>query len=348
MRKAISRVLPALAVLLSAAVADAQTPDTHAESGAFKQPTPAVRFRQVASRDNLVHPPGYVPAPANTFGEVAVRGEGEDPVILLAGLGPGWRVFEPLIEAAREDHRFHAVTLAGYGGSSAPPMPEAGTSFAAGTWLAGARRALGELIEKESLERPVIVAFYSDAARVALRFALEHPERVGAVLVLSASARFALPAGANRGASLDGFADQWFKTVTEIMWPSGMWPSAVYANDAAVAEKTWWDVLQPSLPTAIRYTVETWADDLVPDLKGLRPPTLVLSPGFDEEFMGTQTGAIARERFQAGWEAAVEAGAALEHRVVDGARLLLWEDRPDAVREALAELTARAAAARDD
>ncbi len=317
-----------------------QTPDSHAESGAFKQPTPADRYRQVASRDNLVHPPGYVTAAPGTFGEVVERGRGDTPVILLAGLGPSWRVFDSLIEATADDYRFHAVTLAGYGGSSAPPMPPPGTSFGEHTWLDASRAALAELIEERELERPLIVAFYSDAARIALRHALQHPDQVGGILVLSASPRFPLPPDTPHGPAMDGFADQWFKTVTEIMWPSGMWPADIYANDSALSEKTWWDVLQPSLPTAIRYTVETWADDLVPDLARLETPTLVLSPGFDDEFMAGMAGTVVTERFHAGWRAAIEAGAPLEHTIVPNSRLLIWEDQPAAVHAALAQLVA--------
>jgi pimeloyl-ACP methyl ester carboxylesterase len=335
----------ALVALLSAVAAVPQTPDSHAKSGEFKQPTPSDRFRQDPLRDNLVHPPGYLAAPLGTFGEVVERGEGETPVILIAGLGPSWRVFDSLIEETKTDYRFFAVTLAGYGGSSAPPMPPAGTSFAASTWLGASRDALGKLIAEPALERPILVAFYSDAARVALRFALEHPEQVGGVLVLSASARFPLPPGADRGKGMDDFANNWFKTVTEVMWPSGMWPTSAYALDPALCEKTWWDVLEPALPTAIRYTVETWADDLVPDLAGLKPPTLVLSPGFSDEFLNTPSGATIRQRFHGGWNAAIEAGAPLEHTVVPDCRLLLWEDQPAEVRAALTDLAGRRRAA---
>ncbi len=329
----------ALALLLVVSSSlDAQTPATHAKSGEFKSPTPAARFRQGAGRDNLAHPPGYITAPLGTFGEVAVRGEGETDVILIAGLGPGWYVFDSFIEANGKDYRFFAVTLAGYGGSSAPPMPAPGTQFNEGTWLNGSKRALGTLIEERKLTRPLIVAFYSDAAHVALRYALENPDKVGGVLALSASPRFPLPPGRDRGPGMESFAQSWFKTVTEIMWPSGMWPADAYSMDAALSEKTWWDVLTPSLPTAIRYTVETWADDLVPDLVELKTPTIVLSPGFTEGYLDSPMGPTIRTRFHEGWEAAIDAGAHLEHVVVPDAHLLLWEDDPAEVQAALARL----------
>lgn len=336
---------PSFALAATAAVAAlvvVQVPGSHCESGEFKQPTPHERYRQDGSRNNLVHPPGYATAPVDTFGEVTERGTGERAVILIGGLGPSWRVFDSLIEAHEDEYRFIAVTLAGYGGSSAPPMPEE-PSFANGAWLVGAQNALHALIDERSLERPLVLAFYSEAARVAVRTALAQPDSVGGLLIVSASPRFPLPVGADRAASLDMFAESWFKTVTEIMWPSGMWPPAAYANDRALAEKTWWDVLEPTLPTAVRYTLECWSDDLVPELKDLRTPTVVLSPGFDEAFLATPSGEVIRQRFHAGWEVAVKAGAPIEHTIVAGARLLVWEDRPEEVHGALKSLARRAA-----
>lgn len=334
------RLAPALALAagLPAPPATAQLA-TRAASGEFQPPTPSDRFRQTPDRNNLVHPEGYATVPPGSLGQVAVRGEGDIPVVLVAGLGFGWHVFDDLIEAHGAEYRFHAVSLAGYGGSSAPPMPPPGTSYGERTWLGGAQRGLADLIEEEGLDRPIVVALYSDAANVVTHLALERPERIGGVLILSAAARFPLQGTTlPRAEAIDRFADQWFKTVTEIMWPSGMFTPDFYTTQADIAEKAWWDVLEPALPTSIRYLVETWADDLVPLLPNLSVPAIVVSPGFDETFMATENGELIRSRFHGGWEAAIAGGATIEHRVVPDARFLLWVDRPDAVSAALADL----------
>lgn len=322
--------------------ASAQTPPSHAPTGEFRPPTPAQRFRQDPSRNNLVHPEGYRAAEPNTLGRVERHGDGPTPLVLVAGLGFGGDVFRPLIDALalEDDYTVYAVSLAGYGGTSAPPMPPAGTSYGERTWLTGAQRGLSTFIEEEGLERPLVGALYSDAANVVAHAAAENPELVGGVLLMSASARRVLPEGGpSRAERMDAFAEQWFRTVTEIMWPSGMFTPDFYATDPAVAELGWWQVLEPSLPTSIRYTVETWASDLVPVMHALQAPAIVLSPEFDflEGNRSTQT----RARFHSGWNAAVEEGAELDHRVVPGARFLIWEDAPEAVGEALRELADR-------
>lgn len=324
----------------------AQTPDTHAPAGQFRPPTPADRFRQDPSRNNLVHPEGYVPAPPNSLGSVARHGHGPIPLVLVAGLGFGGRVFDPIVKGLENAYTVYVVTLAGYGGSSAPPMPPPGTSYGERSWLAGAERGLDALLRKEKLDRPLLAALYSDAASVVTHFARAHPDRVGGVLLMSAAARFPLPEGGmSRAERMDAFANQWFRTVTEIMWPSGMFTPDYYASSPDVAERAWWDVLEPSLPVSIRYLVETWADDLVPVVAAIDAPVIVLSPAFD--FLEGASRERNERRFLEGWKAAREQGAGLEHRVVPGARFLIWEDAPAALDQALQDLSRRRAEGKD-
>jgi pimeloyl-ACP methyl ester carboxylesterase len=336
-------ILSLLATLVGGGLpAGAQVPASHAPTGEFRPPTPAQRFRQDPSRNNLVHPGGYRPAEPNTLGRVARHGDGPTPLVLVAGLGFGDDIFDSLIDALalEEGYTVYAVSLAGYGGTSAPPMPPAGTSYGERTWLAGAQRGLATFIEEEGLERPLVGALYSDAADVVARVAARRPNLVGGVLLMSASARRVLPEGGpSRAERMDAFAEQWFKTVTEVMWPSGMFTPDFYAGDPGVAELAWWQVLEPSLPTSIRYTLETWASDLVPVMLDVQAPTVVLSPAFD--FLQGDRRTQTRARFHSGWDDAVEEGAELDHRVVPGARFLIWEDAPEAVRDALRELADR-------
>ena len=51
----------------------------------------------------------------------------------------------------------YAVTLPGFGGTPAPPMPVAGTSYGGQTWTNGAVGGIKRLIVREALDRPVIV-----------------------------------------------------------------------------------------------------------------------------------------------------------------------------------------------
>lgn len=313
-----------------------------AESGAFKPPTPSPAHRQDVTRDNLVHPAGYIAAKPGELAEVVALGDGAQSVVLIPGLGHGWRLFQPLIAAGEKSYRFHGVTLPGFGGSSAWPMPEPGTRYVEQSWTRMAQETVVAMIRREKLEKPILVAYYSEAAFIALGAALAEPELIGGVLVITACPRSEVIQGADRAGYMELMALQWFKTVTPIMWPSGMWPPAVYSRQADVAERTWWETLQPTLPTAIRWTVEPYAVDLVPALNDLKVPTTVLAPGLDEKLRGWERASFLDARFVEPWQDAVKAGAPIDLRVVEEARFLIWVDRPEAVTGALAELAAAA------
>lgn len=111
--------------------------------------------------------------------EVVRIGSG-DPVVLVPGLAGGWRLVAPL--ALRLAGR-HEVIVCGLRGDRFP---------AAGSWardLSDHARDLGEVIGRLGLERPSVFGV-SFGGAVALELAAEQPQRVGALIVHGASARF--------------------------------------------------------------------------------------------------------------------------------------------------------------
>ena len=108
--------------------------------------------------------------------EYAERGPRDArPVILLHGVTDSWRSFEPLMPHLPADVRLLAVTQRGHGGSSRPDDYRY-TAFAGD--VAAFMDALG-------LPRAVIVG-HSMGSLVALRFALDHPDRTAGLVLLGA------------------------------------------------------------------------------------------------------------------------------------------------------------------
>lgn len=109
---------------------------------------------------------------------VVSSGQGA-PLVLLHGFTGSATTWTPLSAALDTRYAMHAVELPGHGGSSAPD--DAGR-YALGRLaadLAGVLDALG-------IERAAVLG-YSLGGRAALRFALEHPRRVGALVLESTS-----------------------------------------------------------------------------------------------------------------------------------------------------------------
>ena len=108
--------------------------------------------------------------------EYAERGPHDaEPIILLHGVTDSWRSFEPLMPHLPADVRVLAVTQRGHGGSSRPD--DYRYAALAGD-VAGFMDALG-------LPRAVIVG-HSMGSLVALRFAIDRPDRTAGLVLLGA------------------------------------------------------------------------------------------------------------------------------------------------------------------
>src|SRR5262245_43210623 len=84
---------------------------------------------QDSTLHHLVHAPGYVTAPLGTLGAVVERGHGPIDMILVCGFGLGASVFEGFMHRNAARYHMYAVTLPGFEGTPAPPMPPPGTSY---------------------------------------------------------------------------------------------------------------------------------------------------------------------------------------------------------------------------
>jgi pimeloyl-ACP methyl ester carboxylesterase len=294
--------------------------------------------------NNLVDPPGYVTAEPGTLGGVLRRGKGEQAVILIPGLGFGASVFGEFMERFADRYRMYAVTLAGFGGTAAPPSPGAKTSFGAQTWTNGALAAIEKLIEDEGLEDPIVVGHWLTGTQLALRLAIEHPKRIKAVILLAGAARLFItdPRYAEhygtperRVASVDGFlAPRWFKTVTRETWDDNNFLPGDYAVHPVRGLRLWREAAAPRLHVWVRYLCEFNAQDVTVGLDKLSVPTLLLEPGLDG--LWHEAGQNYMEAYcHKSWEGAVEKNPRITVKTIPHSRACLWFDQPEPVSAAV-------------
>lgn len=295
---------------------------------------------QDPSLDNLVLPKGYETAPPDTFGHVEKRGTGPVPMVLIPGGGFGWKVFEPFMKQHESEYTMYAVTLAGMGGTKAPPMPPKGTSYGEQTWIRGGLRALLKLIEKEKLDRPVIGGHFLEGSQIGLRMAIDHPERIRGVVLFAGSAVMVVP---NVSPSLEEriryqdehMAPDWFKTVTLETWNDNNFPPWGYSLDPERGARLFEQVSHGPLPIYIRYLLEFWASDLSLEFGDIKRPVLVLIPGFPREKLEDESGKWIRYFFLDGWNG-VEKNRLVERRTIDHAAIFVWLDQPELVGKEVA------------
>jgi len=305
---------------------------------------------QDSTLNNLVHPPDYVPAALGTLGAVVERGRGPVDMILVSGFGLGASAFEGFMGRNAARYRMFAVTLPGFEGTAAPPMPPPGTSYGEQSWTRAAVDAIVRLIRERHLERPVLVGHFINGSQVAMRVAVEHPELVRSLVLLAGTPRYE-PVTTTRFwprdltleqkvKAVDQFsAPRWFKTVTRETWVRNNFVATDYSVDPARGRRFADEANAPPLPVLIRYLCEFHASDLWPELARLQRPLLVIQPHFTAGLRADTTRAYLAGYLEEPWRGRLEGRPHTDSAVVDSAGILVMEDQPSIVDRKIAEFT---------
>lgn len=294
---------------------------------------------QDPSLNNLVDPPGYSPAPLGSLGDVLEAGEGPVPMILIAGAGFGGEVFQPLVDRWGDRYTMYSVTVAGFAGTPAPPSPPEGTSFGEQTWTNGALSALQELLQSTRGERVIVVGHWLVGTQLALRLALENPDRVAAVVLLAGSANRPMGKEPTKSVPLsirvrvvdENLAVKWFRTVTRETWDDNNFLPGDYARHPVLGLRYWRQAAQPPLHVWVRYLCEFLAQDVGLELDRLKTPTLLLIPDMEGAFV-PPAGDYMKAYLDLGWQSVLGSTPALQARTVPG-RVILWAEQPEAIDE---------------
>lgn len=301
-------------------------------------------MRQDSTVNNLVDPSGYVTAPLGTLGAVTVSGSGAQPVILIPGLGFGAEIFTEFIAGLGEGYTVYAVTLPGFGGTAAPPLPAPDASFREQTWTNGTLNAIEALIKEQSIKNPIVVGHWLTGTQLALRLAMNHPDNVKAVVLLSGSARMMVADSLyerhygtleKRVAAVDRWlSPRWFKTVTRETWDDNNFLPSDYAVNPVRALRLWREAASPKLHVWIRYLCEFNAQDISFDIHMLKVPTLLLKPGL-EGIAGIPDQKYLYDYCHRSWEGILAKNPKIVVRTIPDTRVCLWFDKPLEVRSAI-------------
>src|SRR6476646_7476189 len=181
---------------------------------------------------------------------------------------------------------FFLVVPPGINGTPARAMPAAGTSFSEMTWTRRLERDILELVRKEKLIKPVVVAERQPAAQAAIELASEHPAEIGGVVLVGTNlvqffaspkdpARRTAIAYSDRGLFIDqSWAGKWFKYVTPETWKNGDLAPQLLSVDPARAQAAWDELENAPLEIKIRYLLEFWAADVTQSFGQLQIPVL--------------------------------------------------------------------------
>lgn len=303
------------------------------------------RYDQDPSLNNLVHRKGYKTCKLGDLGRVTKVGNGKQDMILIAGAGFGGDVFDGFMKSRTGEYTMYAVTLPGFGGTAAPPMPPAGTSYGQRTWTQAARKGVERLISEKKMKRPIVVGHWQTASLVALELALNNPDKIGAVIIISGVAKNATAdKQVGRALTLKERADYidqrmapgWFKTVTRDTWDDNNYYPHDYARHPVRALQLWRQAYAATLPVWVRYLCENWAQDITLELDKLSVPTLILKPGFDEGMFVTPGRDYMRSYCHDSWKGVEQMSKLITIQTIEDSRVFIMDDQPEELDQAIA------------
>jgi len=315
---------------------------------------------QDSTLNNLIHPKGYITCKPGELGAVKKTGSAKQSMIIIAGLGFGADVFDNFINRYKKDYTIYAVTPAGFAGTPAPPMPDSTIIYSQLTWTNGIVTGIINLIEKEKLNKPVIVANFVTATQAALNLALSYPDKINKLIIISGSPYRYYPGFKDgqfndwvneksytpeqRGKLVEAYwAPKWFKTVTKKTWDENMWTPDDYSKDSVTGNQLFKTSANVPVQVMIRYLIEWMTYDVSEKYKQLKVPTLILIPDFKE--LLTQSDSSNKEScknvsakqylkyfHQTAWQKAVDSNNPLiQIQTIPDTRIFMWYDNPKAV-----------------
>jgi pimeloyl-ACP methyl ester carboxylesterase len=300
---------------------------------------------QDPSLNNLVLPMGYRTCGPGDLGATKKSGKGKQAMILIAGLGFGADAFDSFAEQYKDQYKVYAVTPAGFSGTAAPAMPDTSAGYAAMTWTNGIVTGILRLIEKEKLTRPIIIAHFVTATQAAFSLAMNHPDKIGKIIIISGAPYRYYPGQKKDGTYSDWehekkydpaqrakiveayWAPQWFKTVTKKTWDDNMWTAGDYCKDSSIGEKLFRQSAEVPVQVMIRYLTEWMAYDAEGKYKDIKVPVLILIP----DFRGILTDAKQYLNYfhKDIWATAKQAGnPMLRFETIPDTRIFMWYDNP--------------------
>jgi pimeloyl-ACP methyl ester carboxylesterase len=303
------------------------------------------------TRNNLDLPSQYKTLPDDQPPIIMRKGKGQRPLILIPGMNSGATSFDGFVARNEKNFSFYIVMPPGINGTASRPMPAAGTSFGELTWTRRLERDILDLIHREKLVKPVIVAEQHPASVAATELADEHPDEIGGV-VLAASfpglfvaspkdATRKIPATlSERTHAIDvGAGGKWFKFVTPETWLSNNTPAQALSKVLARGQKAADELEAAPLEVKIRYLCEFWASDMTGNLDKSRLPILALVPQFDEKFLAEPANSGFKTAYIDRWETLK--APMVEITKIPDARLLVLDDQPQKADDAITKFVDR-------
>jgi len=203
-------------------------------------------------------------------------GEGDTQMILIPGLAADWRVWEDFMQRNQDAYTMHAVTLPGFGPMEAPEVEGDGTPL-----IDNAVAGVAALMKEKEIEEAVVMGHGALGSFIALRAALDHPERVSKAIAVDGFLP-SMPIGGSgitSGPQRDGTARQ-LSAIIRDAFPEEQWDMMLSGEQQSITEEGRQDLAEiyegADFEIGTQYLAEMILMDLARGLKENEVPILAI------------------------------------------------------------------------
>ncbi len=294
--------------------------------------------------NNLVFPEGTELNSTGNLGHVEKMGQGSTKMILIADVGFSWEIYKDFMTSNKKRYTMYAITLPGSGDTPPLPMPAPGLSYEKRTGLETIQSALLNLIDKEKIDKPVIVGNLIIASWLAMNTAINYPGKVSKVIIFGGMPYATWPSPKDptgntpvtfkeRASNVDYYlVPRIFKLMKRETWLKNLFQPYQYVTDSTLASKLYQTSATVMIPVMARYLSEFYTTDVSESFASIKIPVLVFIPGFNDQYFLSHPNSTDKKYFWSEWN---NAGSNTNFKIekIPDARLFVWVDQLDIVNK---------------
>ena len=288
--------------------------------------------------NNLLHQKGYETSEYGTLGKVSKKGSGPKDLIMIAGWGFDEDIFRKFMTPSTlETYTIYVVTLPGFGDTQAYPIPDQNEVYQDLYWTKGIISGLKSLIENNGLADPVILSYFTYSNILALRMALDYPDLIDRVIIVSGMAKFTTMYPSFEPASLGEriyytekiIAQDWFKEMDRRGWNDGNFPPDTFTKDSLISHQYWTQMSNVPIPTMVRYLLEFYCTDLSLEYDKISIPILVVIPSYTREALMKPENFFLTNFFHHSWWGANPSNSNFHLMTIMDSHAFILDDQPE-------------------
>ena len=187
------------------------------------------------------------------------------------------------------------------------------------------------------LNKPVIAGHFVQGTQLALRLAIDYPDKISGVIILGGPAKFiAIINGEAKEFDLKNTiayvdkvtAPQWFKTMSKESFDDGNYLPEIYSLNKDTANKFWSMSASVPLSVMVRYLCEFFASDVTQELNKIQCPVLILRATFNDSILNKPVNNYIQPQFINSWNKTAEKNSLIKIQDIPNAATFIWKDNP--------------------